>query len=105
MGDVVMNLRKINAIISMLIVVLLLDHAIFYAVVMLSRYRIPAHATVLPWVITALVLIHAVLSIAMAILGHKGAEKRKCNTDCPKVAPDKYGQTYQQCDKRSNSSY
>ena len=48
-----MNLRKINAIISMLIVVLLLDHAMFYAVVMLSRYRIPTHATVLPWVITA----------------------------------------------------
>lgn len=75
-----MNLRKINAIISMLIVVLLLDHAIFYAVVMLSRYRIPTHATVLPWMITALVVIHAILSIAMAVLGHKGAEKRKCNT-------------------------
>ena len=64
----------------MLIVVLLLDHAIFYAVVMLSRYRIPTHATVLPWMITALVVIHAILSIAMAVLGHKGAEKRKCNT-------------------------
>ena len=77
--EITMNLRKINAIISMLIVVLLFDHAIFYSVVMLSRYRIAAHATVLPWVITILVVIHAILSIAMAVLGHKGTENRKCN--------------------------
>ena len=63
-----MNLRKINAIISMLIVVLLLDHAIFYAVVMLSRYRIPTHATVLPWMITALVFF-SLDTLAMLSMG------------------------------------
>ena len=75
-----MNLRKINALISILIVLIFLDHSIFYSVVMLSRYRIPANVTVLPWVMTILVAVHAILSIAMAVLGHKGAEKRKCNT-------------------------
>ena len=75
-----MNLRKINAIIGILAVILFLDHSIFHSVVMLSRYRIPVNVTVLPWVMTVLVAVHAILSIVMAVLGHKGAEKRKCNT-------------------------
>ena len=74
-----MNLRKINAIISMLIVVLLFNHSIFNAVEMLSRYRIAGAKTIFPWVLVVLVAVHAVLSIAMAVLAHKGTEKRKYN--------------------------
>ena len=75
-----MNLRKINAVISILIVLLFLDHSIFYAVVMLSRYRIPGTITVLPRLMLLLTAMHAILSIAMAVLAHKGTGKQKYNT-------------------------
>lgn len=73
-----MRLRKINAIISLLITVLLLDHAIFNAVWMLSMGGMPKNNSV-GWVLFYLMFAHAIMSIVLAVLGHKGAEKRKCN--------------------------
>ena len=74
-----MNLRKINAGLSLLCTVLLMDHAIFHAVWMLSRGSIPKTASSLPRILFMLMLIHAIISIVLAIRGHKGTEKRKYN--------------------------
>ena len=74
-----MVLRKINAGFSLLSTILLLDHAIFHAAWMLSGCTIPKTATV-SRVLLGVMMIHAVISILLAFLGHKGAEKRPCNS-------------------------
>ena len=75
-----MNLRKLNAVISLITTVLLLDHAIFYSVWMLSRGSIAKSAESMPWVLVGLTGLHALLSLAMAVLAHKGREKQKYKT-------------------------
>ena len=75
-----MVLRKINAGISLIITFLLMDHAIFHAAWMLSRGSIAKTANNLPRILFMLMMAHAVISIVLAVLGHKGAEKRKCNS-------------------------
>ena len=75
-----MRLRKINAVLSLIATVLLLDHAIFLGAWMLSRGAIHKTANDLPWVMTGVMAVHAIISIALAVRGHKGAEKRKCNS-------------------------
>ena len=72
-------LRKINAVISLFITVLLMTHAINNAVWMLSMGRFILSINKLSWVLFCLMMVHAIISIVLAILGHKGAEKRKCN--------------------------
>ena len=75
-----MMLRKINAWLSLVITTMLLDHAIFNAVWMLSKGGIEKTANSIPWILFRLMMLHAIISIALAILGHKGAEKRKCKS-------------------------
>lgn len=72
-----MLLRKINAWVSLFTTVLLLDHAIFHAVWMLSGGSIPKNANIMPRILFGLMMVHAIISIVLAILGHKGAEKCK----------------------------
>ena len=74
-----MILRKINALISLLTTVILLNHAVFHAIWMLSGGKVAIDDKFMPWVMFVAMMIHAVLSIILAVLGHKGAEKRKCN--------------------------
>lgn len=74
-----MNLRKINAGLGLLCTALLMDHAIFHAVWMLSRGSIPKTADNLPFIMFGLMLLHGLISIVLAVLGHKGTEKRKYN--------------------------
>ena len=74
-----MALRKINAVLSLLCTVLLMDHAIFHAVWMLSKGSVEKSANNMPRILFGLMLAHAIVSILLGILGHKGAEKRKCN--------------------------
>ena len=74
-----MLLRKINAVISLLITLLLMDHAIFMGVWMLSEGGIAQNASKLPRLLVVLMMVHAIISIIFAILGHKGVEKRKYN--------------------------
>ena len=69
-----MKLRKINAVLSIVITVLLLDHAIFNAVWMLSQGSF-AKTTVLSWVLFGLMMVHAILCIIFGIQAHKGADK------------------------------
>ena len=71
-------LRKINAILSLFVTILLMDHAIFNGVWMLSKGEIPK-STETSWIMVGLMFVHAIISIVLAILGHKGSEKRKCN--------------------------
>lgn len=73
-----MLLRKINAVLGLLSTLLLLGHAIFLAVWMLSMGAIPMGAKPMAWVLLGLMAAHAFISILLAFLGHKGAEKRKC---------------------------
>ena len=79
-----MLLRKINAALSLLTTVLLLDHAIFLSVWMLSRCSIAKAENFMPRILAMLVVVHAIISIVLAILGHKGVEKRKCK-EYPKL--------------------
>ena len=79
-----MLLRKINATLSLLTTVLLLNHAIFLSVWMLSRCSIAKAENFMPWVLVVLMVVHAIISIVLAILGHKGVEKRKCK-EYPKL--------------------
>lgn len=71
-----MLLRKINAVISLLITLLLLDHAIFLSVSMLSG-AFPVSSNAVPWILTVLVALHVFISIDLAISAHQGTEKRK----------------------------
>ena len=73
-----MILRKINAGLSLLTTLLFLDHACFFSVWMLSRCSIEKSADNMPFVLLAVAAVHAVLSILLGVLGHKGAEKVKC---------------------------
>ena len=72
-----MNLRKINAPVSLIVLILFFDHAIFYSIWMLSRCSIEKSISAAPIVLTILALFHAFLSLAMAVLAHKGEEKPK----------------------------
>ena len=75
-----MLLRKINAIISLFTTFLLLVHAIFNAVRMMSRGTIKESGAFMPWILFGLMLAHAVISIDLAISAHLGTEKRKCKS-------------------------
>ena len=75
-----MVLRKINAIFSLIATLLILDHALFLSAWMLSGGNITKSEDYMPWILVWVVVIHAVISIVLAFLGHKNAEKRKCKT-------------------------
>lgn len=73
-----MILRKINAVISIICSVLILYHAMFLSVWMLSRCSIAKLENFTPKILMMLVLAHAIISIILGVRGHKNAEKRKC---------------------------
>ena len=73
-----MLLRKINAVISLLITIFLLVHAILISIWALSRGSVPEPSGFMPWVLTGLVVIHAFISIDIAISGLMNGEGRKC---------------------------
>ena len=75
-----MLMRKINAGLSLLTALFLLDHAIFNAVRMISRGTIEKGGTFMSWILFGLMLAHAVISIDLAITAHSEAEKRKCKS-------------------------
>lgn len=75
-----MVLRKMNAGLSLVTTLLLMDHAMFLAVWMLSRCSIEKSAENMPFILAGLMAIHAVISIVLAILGHKGTQKVKCKS-------------------------
>lgn len=72
-----MLMRKINAGLSLLTAFLLLYHAIFNAVRMISRGTIEKGGTFISWILFGLMLAHAFISIDLAISAHEGTEKRK----------------------------
>ena len=75
-----MLMRKINAGLSLLTTFLLLDHAIFNAVRMISRGTVEKSGTFMSWILFGLMLAHAVISIDLAISAHSETEKRKCKS-------------------------
>lgn len=75
-----MLLRKINAIISLLTTLFLLDHAIFTSVWMLSKGSVKQSAPVAPWILAGLMATHAFISIYFGVLAHMDVEKRKVKT-------------------------
>ena len=74
-----MLLRKTNAVISLIATVLLMNHAVFHAVWMIFGVNVVKIPNSMPWILFGLMMVHAIISIVLAVLGHKGAEKRKCN--------------------------
>lgn len=65
-----MVLRKINAGISLLATVLLLNHAISLSVWMLSGGSIALSPGIWPWILAGTMVIHAMISIDLAISAH-----------------------------------
>lgn len=74
------SMRKLNAILSLITTVLILDHSIFYSVWMLSRGSVAKSADALPWILTVLAALHTVLSIVMMARQHRDKEKQEYNT-------------------------
>ena len=72
-----MLLRKINAIIGLLTTILLLDHAIFTSVRMLSKGSVEQSAPFAPWILAGLMAAHAFISVYFGISSHMDEEKRK----------------------------
>lgn len=70
-----MLLRKVNAWLSLATTILLFQHTIFYSFWMLSLCDFNSVNKITSRVLAGLMVLHAVLSIAMAFLGHKGADK------------------------------
>ena len=54
---------------------------------MLSRGGIEQNASKLPRLMFIMMMVHAIISIILGFLGHKGAEKRKCNGSSSMNAP------------------
>lgn len=86
-----MWLRKINAVLGLISTILILSHAIFYSVWMLLRAGIAKMSEYPSQILVVLMISHAIISIVLAFLGHKGAEKRKCN-NYPKMNKQTYVQ-------------
>lgn len=84
-------MRKVNAVISLISTILILVHAIFYSVWMLFRAGFAKMSVYPSQILVVLMMAHAIISIVLAILGHKGADKKKCNN-----YPEMNKQTYVQ---------
>ena len=80
-----MLLRKTNAVFSLITAVLLLNHAIVLSVWMLSRCSIAKSVGFMPWILTGVTMIHALISIDLMVSGyvdnknHKGKKYPKLN--------------------------
>ena len=72
-----MKLRKINAVFSLITTMMLFGHAISLAVWMLSRGRIPRGPATVSFVMTAMFVIHAILSIIILITTNMGSKGTK----------------------------
>ena len=69
--------RKLNAVISLLVTVMLLMHAIFLSIWMLSGGSTTKPAGFWAWVLMGMVIIHALISIDLAVSAHAENENRK----------------------------
>ena len=75
-----MQLRKINAGVSLLTTALLLVHAISISFWMLSRGEIPKPSGLMPWILTGCMALHVFISIDMVVTGimsEKGSKGKK----------------------------
>lgn len=72
-----MILRKINAVLSLFTTVLIMNHAVFLSVWMLSRCSIEKTANFMPWILAVLMVLHAILCIILLIKSRKGVKKIK----------------------------
>ena len=72
-----MLLRKINAIISLLTTLFLLDHAIFASVRILSKGKIEQSAPIAPWILAGLMAAHAFICIYFAFEANMEGGKGK----------------------------
>ena len=75
-----MLLRKINAALSLFSTILILLHAIFYSVWMLSRGGIAKISAYLSQMLVVFMVAHAIISIVLAVLSRKGVKKGKYKT-------------------------
>ena len=72
-----MKLRKTNAVVSLISTFYILCHAISLAAWMLSRGNIQKAPRLMAWVLTAVVVLHAVLSMIIMVTSHKGNKGHK----------------------------
>ena len=74
-----MLLRKINAVISLIITFMLMNHATAHAIYMISRGSIVPNFNLSPRVLAGLMTVHAVVCIYFGISAQKNAEKGEFN--------------------------
>lgn len=72
-----MLLRKINAIISLLTTLFLLIHAITVSAWMLSRGNVRLFVPLAPWILAALMAVHAFIGIYFAVSANMSGDGRK----------------------------
>ena len=72
-----MTLRKVNAGMGLLATFMLLMHAIFLAVWMLSKGSVSIGSDVLSWIMTGVTGLHALVSIFIMASSHDGTESHK----------------------------
>ena len=72
-----MILRKINAGISLLATVLLLNHALSLSAWMLSRGSIALSPGIWPWILVGTMILHALIGIELAISAHSDEQAHK----------------------------
>jgi hypothetical protein len=75
-----MLLRKTNAILSLITTLLLLDHAIFSSVSMISMGAVKQNASFMPWMLVGLMMMHAVISMGFAFSAHSETEENNGKT-------------------------
>ena len=72
-----MNLRKTNAVFSLISTILLLTHAIYSGVWLLSRCSLPKAPSAIPRALTIFFLLHAIISIVLMVTSLKGGKGNK----------------------------
>ena len=72
-----MHKRKVNAVVSLLTTVMLLAHAIILSIHMLSGGRTVKPAGIMGWILTGLMLVHALISMDLVISAHAETGKIK----------------------------
>ena len=69
--------KKINAVLSLIITVLIFAHAVSMALCMLSMGKIDRIPEPMSWALSGLVLLHAFICIYSAVAAHSGGEHKK----------------------------
>ena len=70
-------LKKLNAVLSLLTTLLLVDHALFFSAWMMSGGTITVSSSAMPYVLAGLMVVHAAISVFVLVVGGQDGEGSK----------------------------